>query len=176
MKRECKGEKKTGGPCGAAPLKPGTEIDGIKATGDYCRTHDPDLPADTRFGSPQQAREAATGVVRRFPRMRDVMERKLEEEADRIVDAQLEALNAERPIVVGDGPNATLELVPDYLTRLRAGDTLMSRALGKPAQEQVIHAEHQVLSVSFDGTDPDARAALAEVLRRRPASSADLAG
>jgi hypothetical protein len=166
MKRDCKGTNKAGKPCKAAAL----------TDNDYCRAHDPLLPAESRFGSTQQAREAATGVERRYPRLREVAERKLEAKADRIVDAQLEALDATRAVVVGDGADAYVEMVPDFLTRLRAGDTLMSRALGKPAQEQTIHADHKVLAVNFDASDPDTRQLIGDILRRRPASRQPVPG
>lgn len=137
---------------------------------DYCATHNPELPAESRFGSPQQAREAATGVVRRYPRLREVTERKLEEQADRIVDAQLEALDATRAIVVGEGEDAYVEHHPDYLTRLRAGDTLLSRALGKPAQSLDVQSESRSITLTLDATDPETRATLHDYLRSRPAA------
>lgn len=160
MPRSCKSTNRRGEPCKAAPMK----------DSDYCSTHNTDLPAETRFGSPQQAREAATGVQRRYPRLREVMAQKIEASADRILDAQLEALNAERGIVVGDGDDAVLELVPDYLTRLRAGDTLLSRALGKPGQSLDITSENRNITLTLDGTDPETRSALHGYLRSRPAA------
>lgn len=160
--RNCKGtSKRTGEPCKAAPMK----------DADYCSTHNPDLPAETRFGSPQQAREAATGVQRRYPRLREVMAQKIEENADRILDAQIEALDATRAVVVGEGDDAYVEHHPDYLTRLRGGDTLLSRALGRPGQSLDITSESRSITLALDATDPETRTALHDFLRSRPAAA-----
>ncbi len=158
-KRQCHGTNKRGNPCGVAPL-----------TGsDYCRAHDPQLPAESRFGSPEQAREAATGVERRYPRLRETVARKLEAKADRIIDAQIEALDATRAVVVGEGEDAHVEVFPDFLTRLRAGDTLTSRALGRPHQTTDATVRSESISVAFDAADPETRRLLGDLLRRRPA-------
>lgn len=136
---------------------------------DYCSAHNTDLPADVRFGSPQQAREAATGVARAYPRLREVVARKIEENADRIIDAQLEGLDATRAIVVGEGESAYVELHPDYLTRARVGDMLTSRALGKPATRIEGPSDGGALVNINLVTDHELRSAAAD-LRRRLAS------
>jgi hypothetical protein len=52
-KRACHGTtqagKQAGKPCGANPLKPGTVIQGVTVTGDWCREHDVDLPTSARI-------------------------------------------------------------------------------------------------------------------------------
>lgn len=48
-KRTCKGTTKAGKPCGANPLKPGTVIQGVAVSGDWCWTHDEDLPASAKL-------------------------------------------------------------------------------------------------------------------------------
>jgi hypothetical protein len=48
-KRACLGSTKNGTRCGANPLKPGTAIDGITVSGNYCRAHDPNLPDSARI-------------------------------------------------------------------------------------------------------------------------------
>lgn len=47
----------------------------------------------------------------------------------------IEALDADRPVVVGNGPGARMELVPDHDVRIKAANTIMDRIHGKPAQE-----------------------------------------
>lgn len=97
--------------------------------------------------------------------MREQVAAQIEANAERIVGAQIEALNATRLVVGEDG---SAHVHPDFLTRLRAGDTLLSRALGKPGQELNVHAEHQSLVVNVDASDPETRDLIAGALRRRP--------
>jgi hypothetical protein len=157
----CKGQNAKGEPCKST---------GVRHDG-YCAAHTTLVPAEQRFGNPQQAREAATGVVRKYPRLREQVERKIEERAERIVDAQLEALDATRAVVVGEGDDAYVEHHPDYLTRLRAGDTLLSRALGKPGQTLDVQSENRSITLTLDASDPETRQTLHEFLRSRPAAA-----
>lgn len=104
-------------------------------------------------------------MQRRYPRLRETVERKIEEQAERIVEAGLEALDATRLTVSEDGE---VHVSADYLTRLRAHDTLISRALGKPAQSIDVSSESRGVIVHLDATDPETREALHGLLRRRP--------
>lgn len=52
-KRRCEATNAEGKPCGAQPLKPGTEIEGVKVSGRWCRQHDPDIPESGRIGGAQ---------------------------------------------------------------------------------------------------------------------------
>lgn len=157
-RRSCKGtSKRTGQPCKAPAL----------TDDDYCSAHSPNLPAEARFGSPEQAGTAARGVERKYPRLREVTERKLEEKADLIVDAGLEALRATRMTVSETGE---VHIHPDYNVRLRASDTLLSRALGKPGQSMEIMSESRVLTLQLDARDPETMSSLHEFLRSRPAA------
>lgn len=158
--RHCKGTNKQGKPCRVAPLK----------TGDYCRAHDPELPEESRFGSSIQASKASTGVERRFPRLREVLEAKLEENADRIIDAQIEALDATRVTMSEDG--SEIHIHPDYATRAKVGDTLLSRALGRPTQ-QIESNQTPTILVQQLIVDPETRE-LAAALRRRLADGRTL--
>lgn len=127
MKRQCHGTTKAGRPCKVAPL-----------TGsDYCRAHDPELPAESRFGSPEQARAAATGVVRKAPRVIELLAAKAEaeEEAERLWRVISEALDADRGVVVGNGPTAHVDFVADHPTRLAAFREFIDRVDGKPRQK-----------------------------------------
>jgi hypothetical protein len=158
MPRKCKGTTVKGQPCKRVPRK----------DEDYCDAHNSELPAELRFGSPQQARAAATGVKRKYPRLRETVEQKIEEKAERIVQAGIEALDATRLSISEDGE---VHVHPDYGVRLRAHDTLLSRALGKPGQSMEIHSENRSITLSLDATDPDTRTALHEFLRGRPAAA-----
>ncbi len=157
-RRSCKGQNRKGEPCKSAPMK----------TSDYCHAHNTEIDADKRFGSPQQAREAATGVQRRYPRLREQVAKQLEEHAERIVGAQIEGLDATRAVVVGEGEDAYVEHHPDYLTRLRAGDTLLSRALGKPGTMEEHVSDSPLVNINLV-TDADLRSKATD-LRRRLAS------
>jgi hypothetical protein len=132
-----------------------------------CPTHNALLPADARFGSRVQAREAATGVERRYPRLRETIEKEVEERAQAIVGAAIESLQATSLTVDREGDE---HVHPDHLTRLRAADTLMQRALGRPSSEQTIHTDVQAVVVGLNGADPEIRERISELLGRRPVS------
>jgi hypothetical protein len=128
-KRACKGTTTKGKPCGAVPLKPGTLIDGVTVTGEWCRQHDLNLPDSARIGG------ATQGAGRPpKPRVIDVILASITERAGEIDAGLWEATKAERGVVVGSGENAALEMVPDWPTRLAAYRELMDRGHGRPRQ------------------------------------------
>lgn len=47
----------------------------------------------------------------------------------------IEALDADRGIVVGEGDTATIEMVPDWNMRVKAAAIILDRVAGKPVQE-----------------------------------------
>lgn len=159
--RTCHGMNRAGKPCRVAPLK----------GGDYCRAHDPQLPEESRFGSTVQAAAAATGVERRFPRLRETLEREIEDKAERIVGAQIEALDATRITI--DEETGEVHVHPDYAIRLRAGDTLVSRALGRPGSEQAINVDARSIHFGVALSD-DQLERVYGVLRDRPAITAEV--
>lgn len=163
-KRQCAGtSKRTGQPC---------RCTGVLPNG-YCLAHQPPdstlVPADQRFGSPAQARAAATGVKRRYPRLREIVEAEIEAKALPIVKAALEQLDAQALLVDKDGVE---HWAPDGRTRLQAAQYLIDRGLGRPHQSSTVEATSRGLVVKLDGADPQARAQLAEILRSRPAAGA----
>lgn len=162
-KPKCVGTNRRGGPCGRAPLK----------GKDFCLAHPPDTEeyAAIRFGSPEQAAAAATGVERRYPRLREVIEREIEDKAERIVGAQIEALEATR-ITVNE-ETGEVHVHPDFAIRLRAGDTLVSRALGRPGSEQTINVDARSIHFDFDLND-EQLATVHGLLRGRPAIAASV--
>jgi len=123
-KRRCKGTNKAGGPCGVVPQK----------GKDWCRAHDPDLSGKDRFGSPEQAATANPAGRPRTPKVIELLSQRAEAEADRIVGTLLEQLGAERAVVVGNGPLAYVDSVPDAPARLRAVAEILDRVAGKPRQ------------------------------------------
>jgi hypothetical protein len=127
-KRKCSGTSKKGTPCRAIPLKPGTVLKGVTVTGNWCSTHDPDLPESARI----QGAQPGAGRPRK-PRVVDLMREWVEDHPEAFGVIQ-EALQADRAVVVGNTKDAYVEYVPDWPTRIVAFKELMDRAYGKPTQ------------------------------------------
>jgi hypothetical protein len=72
------------------------------------------------------------------PKPTELMTRKLEELVEQNIEqwakAYVDGLNADRAVVVGNGPTAHVENVPDIPTRINAAEKLNDRILGKPRQ------------------------------------------
>lgn len=163
-RRSCTGTNRRGGPCGRAPLK----------GKDFCLAHPPpdsEEYAAIRFGSPEQAAAAATGVERRYPRLREVLERELEDKAETIVGRQIEALDATRVVVNEMTGEVTVH--PDYSLRAKVGDMLTTRALGRPGSEQTINVDARSIHFDFDLND-EQLATVHGLLRDRPAIAASV--
>ncbi len=124
-KRRCKGTNKAGERCGAAPLK----------GSDYCRAHDPKRPDGDRFGSPEQAAAAGASEKPRVPKLTEVLQRRVEEEAEQIIGVLFEGLEASRGITLrlGGGQDTLVE-TPDHTARIAAARELFDRAIGRPKQ------------------------------------------
>lgn len=125
-KPRCTGTTKAGQPCQASPLK----------DGNYCRAHDPELPASARFGSRAQATAAGKlGGRPKAPRVVDILKERFEAEADEWLGALKDALQAHEAVTVGFGKDAYLEMVPDHRTRLQALSIAFDRVYGRPKQQ-----------------------------------------
>jgi hypothetical protein len=135
MTRRCEGTTNAGKPCGANPLKPGTVIDGITVSGDYCRKHDLLLPASARLQGLQPGGEKGRPPKRRVV---DVILDRIEEKVDELFDILWEAAHAERAVVVGNGPTAFVEMVPDHPTRKAAVAEMLDRGYGRPKQSSEV--------------------------------------
>ncbi len=161
-KRRCKGRNKGGKRCGAAPLK----------NSGHCRAHDPTVPEETRFGTPEQA-GAAGASPKPARKLTTVLLRKLDEHAEELIERLLEATRAEKGVLVGSGDDASVEMIPDHPTRIRAVAELYDRAEGKPKQATEITGRDggpiQTEAVP-DYADPKVREA-ADVLLGRSADS-----
>jgi hypothetical protein len=128
-RRVCKAKTTRGKPCGAPPLKPGTVIEGVRVTGKWCRQHDQDLPDSARIGGAQPGAGRPPK-----PRVIDVILASITERAGEIDAGLWEATKAERAVVVGNGPTAHVEMVPDWPTRIVAFRELLDRGHGKAKQ------------------------------------------
>ena len=155
----CIGTRKNGDPCRAPKV----------LSTDYCHAHSTSVSADQRFGSPAQARVAAqaSAEARWTPKLAEVVRARLEAEAERIAGAAIAALDATVMIVDKDGGEHVHE---DGRTRLAAAVALMDRGLGRPGTTVSANVDVRSVAVSIDATDPQARQALADVLRSRPAA------
>lgn len=128
-KRKCHGTTVKGKPCGAVPLRKGTVLGGVAVKGKHCRAHDPDLPDSARIQGPQPG----SGRPKN-PRVIDVLRSRIEERVDEVIEVYLDAMKADRTIVIGRGEDAVVEREVDHAIRLRAVEALNDRAYGKPAQ------------------------------------------
>lgn len=138
----CHGTTKTGKPCKAAPLK-GT---------DRCISHSSkETQASVGFGGAQPG----SGRPRQ-PRVTEVyadeLHRRVSEHVDDLIGRLVAiALDAERTVVVGTGPNARTEIAPDQALQLAALRELNDRILGRPKQTSEITGPNggavEVLSV-----------------------------
>jgi len=147
--RKCHGKNIYGEPCGAAPLRKGTEIEGIIVDGNWCLKHDPSVPdgAWNRF-----VQEPGSNALRNKPKVR----RPLELLGEAIVKAPgllmqpyLEALGlawneeTEELVKVGDGAKivgfsregyARVSKHKDLEAQQRAAERMLDRVFGKPRQ------------------------------------------
>jgi hypothetical protein len=124
-KRTCTGTTKAGNPCKSNP------IDGH----DTCIAHATDeVKASKGFGGAQEG-----GGRPKTPRITDVyaeeLHRRVGEHVEDLIGRLLAiALDAERTVVVGTGPNARTEIAPDQALQLAALRELHDRVLGRPKQ------------------------------------------
>jgi len=70
----------------------------------------------------------------RQPRVVDALREQVEAHVAEIIGPLFEALEADKPIVVGNGPHATVELHPDHRTRIQAIQEILDRVYGKSKQ------------------------------------------
>jgi hypothetical protein len=70
----------------------------------------------------------------RKPRAVDVLRERIEADIDRWLRPLEDGLTADRGLVVGDGPDARIESVPDHGARIKAHREAFDRAFGKPTQ------------------------------------------
>lgn len=145
--RRCQSTNRAGDPCRAAPL-----------TGSrWCSAHDPQRPAPIRFGSPEQATEAATGVERRTPSVTDKMRERVEAESEKVLAPYFAALDA------GE----------DVEQRMRAAERLLDRSFGRPRQATEPAAEREQETQLAEQTVATLAGVLVDFARRLGHSPAD---
>ncbi len=169
-KRRCKvpkSETKSGKPCGAHPLKPGTVIEGVAVSGDYCRSHDPDLPDNARI----QGAQPGAGRPRKVSPDQILRER-IEAEVDAwLAPVEAAALGAERPMQMWDAHEGRhkIVMVADPQLALKAIKFAYERAFGRPRQQIEVAGggDGAPLRISAELlTDPELREDLRAVKRR----------
>lgn len=125
---KCAGTNRKGNPCGVPALK----------GDDYCRAHSPNIPDSFRFGTPEQAAIAGSAPKPHKLGAREALNEAFLEAArehrDAIIAAYIDGLHAEKTVVVGNGPTAHTESVPDPPTRVVSAEKLTDRVVGKPRQ------------------------------------------
>lgn len=100
---------------------------------DVCLSHaDEETRRKVGFGGPENA--AAGGKAKRVPRLTEVLSQRVEERADEIMDKLFLMLDAQRAVVVGTGPKARVEVVPDQDLALKAIREIYDRFEGRPKQ------------------------------------------
>lgn len=153
-KRRCTAKTKAGKRCRNQPL----------AGTDLCIAHQPRKVKDSLgFGGPQPGSGRP-----RHPRVIEVLRDRVDADVDAIVDVYVDALGAERSLVVGSGEFASIETAPDHQVRLKAADALLDRAHGRPVQvTQITGAEGPPVRVSADVDNPEVRELAHELLKRR---------
>lgn len=116
----CTGTTKAGKPCKANPLK----------DRDTCLAHaDAETRRSLQFvgGGPGSGRP-------KNPRAVDVLKERIEADIDKVLNPLWEALEADRGVVVGNGPTAHVDYVADHSARIAAARELLDRGYGKPKQ------------------------------------------
>jgi hypothetical protein len=117
---QCAAKTKAGKPCKAS----------ARHDSGYCNAHSPkELQERSGFGGSQPGAGAP-----RKPKAIESLRQRIEADIDRWLQPLEDALTAQRAIVVGDGPEAHVEFVPDYGTRIKAVKEAFDRGFGKAAQ------------------------------------------
>lgn len=99
-----------------------------------CYAHLPPKVREMFQAKPFGGKVPGTGGPRPKPRVNDVLKQMIEQEITAWLQPLFEALHAEKPVVVGNGRHARVELLPDHRTRLQAVESVLDRIYGKPKQ------------------------------------------
>lgn len=148
----CSSLTRKGQPCKAHPVL-GT---------DKCMAHqDEEAKQSMGFGG---AQEGAGRPPK--PSAADFLREWFQEHEGEILDAMTNALRAERAVVVGNGPKARIEMVPDNGEQMRAVREAFDRYFGRPRQEVEISASEGTGMGAVIITDPELQEAARELLHR----------
>lgn len=131
----------------------------------FCRPHsDEELLTKlgiTRFGGPTSTSGPNRGKPRTNPHK--VMREMVEEHIIDFLKPYMEALTAEKEVVVGHGRAARVETVPDHRARMQAAESLFDRIYGKPKQSTVLEGGITVEPVEVP-TDDQRQLEVAKIL------------
>jgi hypothetical protein len=157
-KRRCKGTTKAGKRCGAAPLKPGTVIEGVNASGDFCRPHDPAIPSVTQL-TDEDRRRGGEGTRRARPD--DILRERIEADLDRWLAPLEAALGEGKPIRTWDGKQHKIVYVGDPKLGMAALKLAFERVYGRPRQQvELTGADGGAVKTELELTDPKVQEAL----------------
>jgi hypothetical protein len=156
----CKATTKAGKACRAAPLK----------GQDVCLAH---ADAKTREQTGFVADNGKQGRKKR-PTEIEMYEKVWRENTKDIEEALKRGITATRHVVVGNGPSAHVEEVPDVPTQLKAVEIFTDRLVGRPTQAVEITGDEGG-PIQFEGIRPDAywHQGVAKVLAETGAHGAD---
>lgn len=168
-RRRCKGKTKAGKRCKAAPLK----------DGDFCLAHSDELTrAATGFGGPENG--AKGGAAGRIPRIREQMQRQVEEHLHRLIRPYLLALGidvddegnfigySEGAVVVGKDKEGGVwtSQVLDLGAQISAAEAITNRLEGRPVNTtELTGAGGGPIEMEGDLADPKVKEALFDVAR-----------
>ena len=152
----CSAQTKRGTPCKANALK--------DTDPPVCMAHsDEEVQESAGFGGAQPG----SGRPRK-PTSIDFLREWFQEHEGALLDTLTEALTAQRGVVVGNGPSAELEMVPDHETRLRAFREALDRFYGRPRQAVEVTGEDggpiQTSGIDLSGLSVEELRALRELL------------
>jgi hypothetical protein len=158
-KRKCAGTTKKGTPCRASCL----------TDRDTCLAH-----ADAETRKSMQFIGGGPGSGRpKNPRAVDVLRERIEQDIDRVLNPLWDALDATSGVAVGNGPGATVEIMPDFRTRIAAARELLDRGYGKATQAVEMSGPEGGPVVTSLITDPGLAGEARALLRRAAAPSSD---
>lgn len=153
-KRTCSAKTKAGKPCRGPVMK------GQKT----CLAHAPAKLRESKGFRPDNGKAGRP----KNPRVVDVLRERIEERVDEVISVYLEAMKADRTIVIGKGEDAVIEKEVDHAIRLRAVEALNDRAYGKPGQAfELTGKGGGPIEFNEDAfADPKTRKGLDELARR----------
>lgn len=120
-KRRCNAKTRSGKPCRAWALK-GHLV---------CLSHaDEAVRAEMSFGGSENG--AKGGAATRKAKPLEVLREKVEGDIERWLKPYEDALDAVRPVLVGYGEDAYVEMIPDHKMRVSATEAVHNRLYGRP--------------------------------------------
>ena len=99
-----------------------------------CYAHLPEKVREEFKATKIGGKEHGRGGRRPKPTTTQILKQMVEEELTLWMQPFFEALQATKPVVVGNGRHARVELLPDHRTRLQAVEAIFDRLYGKAKQ------------------------------------------